>query len=129
MTASRLTFRKARHLCSRRAVDALFAGGNASAMAFPLRAVWRWEEATSGAPFRLLVVAPKRRLRHAVDRNRAKRQMREALRLTSPSLPTVEGRALHLAVLWVSDKPVYSARVAYAVETLIEKIRSASPQP
>lgn len=97
-------------------------------MAFPLRAVWRWEEAMSGAPFRVLVVAPKRRLRHAVDRNRAKRQMREALRLAAPSLPTAEGRALCLAVLWVSDKPVPSIRVASAVETLIEKIRSALPQ-
>ena len=36
---------------------------------------------------RLGVVAPKRRLRRAVDRNRAKRAVREAFRLARPCLP------------------------------------------
>ncbi|MBP3227215.1 MAG: ribonuclease P protein component [Bacteroidaceae bacterium] len=124
-----LTLRKARRLCLKRDVDALFRRGLPSAMAFPLRAVWHEVEADAGgAPYKMMAVAPKRRLRHAVDRNRAKRQVREAFRLMQEHLPQTEGRCLHVAFLWVSDTPQSTDRVKAAMARLLHKI-STHPRP
>lgn len=82
------TFKKSERLTSQILIDKLFAGGNASMAAFPLRVVYMQVEKTekSGADAALpsvsiLVSVPKKRFHHAVDRNRMKRLVREAYRL------------------------------------------------
>lgn len=96
-------------------IDKLFAGGNASMVAFPLRIVYmkvRDDEAgkTSGAervggaepPVSVLVSVPKKRFRHAVDRNRMKRLVREAYRINKHILwDALEGKNYKLAVAFV----------------------------
>ena len=81
-------FTKAERLNSMLTIDKLFAGGNASTVAFPLRIVYMVveDEKTDTAdytepPVSVLVSVPKKRFRHAVDRNRMKRLVREAYRL------------------------------------------------
>lgn len=75
-------FPKPEHLTLQRDIDALFAAGGHSAVAFPVRAVWRLAEWSGRGPrVKVLVSVSKRKFKHAVDRNRAKRQMREAYRL------------------------------------------------
>ena len=75
---------KEERICSRMLIEKLFKGENArSLMAFPLRAVFMTEPRTEdgNVPFvRILVSVPKRNFKHAVDRNRIKRQVREAYR-------------------------------------------------
>lgn len=87
------TFKKSERLTSQILIDKLFAGGNASMAAFPLRVVYMQVEKTekSGAdaalpPVSTLVSVPKKRFRHAVDRNRMKRLVREAYRLNKQIL-------------------------------------------
>ena len=79
---------KSERLTSRLVIDKLFAGGNASMAAFPLRIVFMQmekgnsENPDSSAnseklpPVSILVSVPKKRFRHAVDRNRMKRLVR-----------------------------------------------------
>ena len=66
----------------------------------------------------------KRRLRHAVDRNRAKRQIREAYRLNKEiiweQLP--EGVAVHLGLVWVADQPQDSALVQKRLVSLLHRV-------
>ena len=94
------TFPKAEHLCLRSDVEALFSPGSVSQTVFPLRATFRLVPyGGSGPRIQVLLSVSKRRLRHAVDRNRAKRQLREAYLLLTPLLlPAVPyGQALHAA--------------------------------
>lgn len=117
-------FPKAEHLCLQREIDALFAPGAHSAVAFPLRAVFRSVEPGDGPAVKVLVSVSKRKLRRAVDRNRAKRQMREAYRTRKPllleALPSGEG--VHIGFLWLADAPVASAVVEQRMEGLLQRI-------
>ena len=75
------TFRKPEHLCKQKEIEALFSAGSQSFTAYPLRATFKQVEPTTGPAVKVLLSVAKRRLHHAVDRNRAKRQLREAYRL------------------------------------------------
>ena len=75
------TFRKEEHLCSRRLIDQLYAEGH-RLMAFPYSVQWMIVPDVSAnlAPCQVMIVAPKRKFKHAVDRNRVRRLTRECYR-------------------------------------------------
>lgn len=79
----RFTFNKNERVTGTNRVDSLFESGD-SFMAYPLRVVYGKREKINRAPLSILVSVPKKRLRAAVDRNRMKRLIREAYRLTMP---------------------------------------------
>ena len=116
-------FPKAEHLCLRNDIDNLFTAGAKALTAYPLRMVYREVKHREGPQVKVLLSVPKRKLRHAVDRNRAKRQLREAYRLNKTALlealPQKQG--LHLAFMWLSDKPVESAFVTKKVVNLLHR--------
>lgn len=118
------TFPKAEHICLRREIDALFSTDNRAFTAYPVRAVCRVFSTESVPRIKVLVSVGKRHLRHAVDRNRAKRQLREAYRTRKASLSDVlpEGKGLHIAFIWMSDKPETTARVEHALARLLHNI-------
>lgn len=74
---------KKEKLCSPTAIDALFArsGGASAALSYPLRAVWRRREERRAECPQFVVIVPKKRVRHAVDRVALRRRIREAYRL------------------------------------------------
>ena len=118
-------FPKAEHLCLKRDIDQLFTAGTRSAVSFPLRAIVRTRSHDGKFPrVQVLISVAKRRLRHAVDRNRAKRQIREAYRLNKEiiweQLP--EGVAVHLGLVWVADQPQDSALVQKRLVSLLHRV-------
>ncbi len=117
-------FPKAEHLCLRNDIDALFSAGAKALTAFPLRVVYREVKHKDGPKVKVLLSVPKRKLRHAVDRNRAKRQLRETYRLNKPTLVGAlsEKQALHLAFMWLSDKPVDTKVIEKKVVNLLLRI-------
>ena len=76
------TFSKEERIVSNLLIETLFEKGNSHSLtAYPLRAVFLKTEHHEGcAPVQLLISVPKKRFKHAVDRNRVKRQVREAYR-------------------------------------------------
>ena len=75
-------------------------------------------------PVQVLISVPKKRFHHAVDRNRVKRQIREAYRrqktlLTDKVAPT---QMLVIAFVWLSDQLQPSADIDSRVKNLLERI-------
>ena len=128
---ARHTLPKGERLTGLKGIEALFHEGNSrSAAAFPLRVVYMLTDAqASVAPVRLLISVPKKRFKHAVDRNRVKRQVREAYRrhkqLLQASVPA--GQQLLVAFIWLSDShfPTHDVgqRVVNLLRRVAEKIR------
>lgn len=135
---NRETLSKEERLSGQHLVDELFGGGHShSAVAFPLRAVYAFSSTSSKRPnVRLLISVPKRRLHHAVDRNRVKRQLREAYRhhkhiltetlSTAPPTPeqqpAPDDRCLLLALVWMDGRILPSTDVEHLVVTLLRRV-------
>lgn len=117
-------FPKAEHLCLRRDIETLFSPGSKSLSVFPVRVIFRPVGEKDGPAVRVLLSVSKRKLRHAVDRNRAKRQLREAYRhnkqLLLSALPAAQH--LHVGFIWLSERPVPSTRVQTAVERALRQV-------
>ena len=113
--------KKEERLCSKKAIDALFAGtGSKSLSAYPIRAIFRH---TEEAGIRILVSVSKRRFRHAVDRNRVKRQLREAYRLNKHLLHSTDNdKGMDIAFIWLTDQHKESTLVATKMIALLNKI-------
>ena len=126
MTNSRFTLKKNERMASRRLIDQLFAGSSSHSLAaFPVRVVYIIKErAREETPVQVLVSVSKRHFRHAVDRNRAKRQLREAWRHHKETLASMmpADKCLAVAFLWLSDSPQPSAVVESRVSSLVQRI-------
>lgn len=102
------TFRKEEHLCGKKNIDELFTHGK-SFFSYPYVVYWKTSSSADGdIPARLLIVVPKKKLRHAVDRNRTKRLIRECYRLQKSSLHSFlssRGITASLALIYTEKQP------------------------
>lgn len=115
--------RKSQRLCSHRLIDTLFeAGRSKSFSAFPLRAVFCTRSRAEQQENQILVSVPKRYFKHAVDRNRVKRQVREAYRTQQALLTPQADTTLAIAFIWLDNKHHTSQEVAAKVRNLLQRI-------
>lgn len=128
MEERRYTLPKEQRLDSKLMIERLFAGGNHSFPAFPLRVVYMQitpEEGT--ADVSILISVPKKRFKRAVKRNRVKRQVREAYRrnkyiLLDALKESDEAKRLVLAFIWLDSRLYTSAEVESKVKRLLSHI-------
>ena len=120
----RYTFGKPEHLCLERDIHQLFSSRQKSMIAFPLRLLMLVVPHSGSSPHaKVLISVSKRHFKHAVDRNRAKRQVREAYRLQKHLLLAhiPEHSTVHLAFIWLSDEPMLSDLVHKRMLTLLNR--------
>lgn len=119
-------FKKEERIVSNLLIETLFEKGNSLSLnAYPLRAVYVKTEHREGcAPVQLLISVPKKKFKHAVDRNRVKRQIREAYRNNKSLLEgTVEeGQMLLIAIIWLSDKHFATKEIEKRVISLLKQM-------
>ena len=118
-------FSKEERLCSRLLIEKLFNGDRSkSVMSFPLRAIFMTEERDdSCVRAKILVSVPKKNFKHAVDRNRVKRQVREAYRKNKTILDSVlPEKMLVIAFVWTDSKHRKSAEIDHRVRGLLQRI-------
>ena len=120
------TFRKWERIVSKKQIESLFEGGESQSLAaFPLRVVYQiTERRQSNTPAQILISVPKKRFKHAVDRNKVKRQVREAFRLhKQPLWDTIpDDKQLAIAFIWLSDKHCSTLEVEKRVVSLLRRI-------
>jgi len=92
------TFPKKEHLCGEIRLGKLYAEGKAF-IVYPLRVVYKISENQDNVPVKVLVSVPKKRFKHAVDRNRIKRLMRESYRLSKvPFIDIVVSKSVSVQI-------------------------------
>ena len=119
----RATLRKHERVSNFRTIHELFCGGSAQSFsAYPIRLL----VLPSAGSNSILVSVPKRHFKHAVDRNRIKRQIREAYRrnktiLSAPPVDAKDGGAA-MAFIWISSQKLSSKEVDQRVVRLLKKV-------
>ena len=120
------TFKKEERIVSNLLIETLFEKGNSQSLsAYPLRAVYlRTEHREGCAPVQLLISVPKKKFKHAVDRNRVKRQIREAYRKNKAILEGTlgEGQMLLIAIIWLSDRHFATNEIEKRVVSLLKQM-------
>ena len=126
--STRNTFKKSERLCSRLLMDRLFQGDNHSVSAYPIRAVFLPVEPTEQQGISVLISVPKKRFHDAVDRNRVKRQLREAYRKhkhTLSNLMADREQGLLIAFVYVSPQIEPTSYIEKRMIRLLDKIGEA----
>jgi ribonuclease P protein component len=108
------TFSKEERLTGKTNIDQLFNDGKSFNL-FPFRVFYRVGSTLDGPPARLLIAIPKKKIKHAVDRNRLRRLIREAYRLHKAELVNcLENGAvsLHFALIYTAESTDLTFREA-----------------
>lgn len=123
------TLGKEERICSKKQIDQLFGGGCSKSMtAFPIRVVYALHPRGDGNPQTMLMVSvSKRHFKHAVHRNRIKRQLREAYRkhkgVLYEALSADSFKGLSMAFLWLDDRMYDSLYVEKRMCELLNRIK------
>lgn len=130
MTLDSLRLYKKEKLCSKTAIDMLFTRreGNVCT-SFPVRAVWRINDKRENKNVQFLISVPKKRFKHAVDRVKLRRRVREAYRLNRHFLPLNENIAIDIAFIYIGSSIEKYEEIERAIVKLLQKISTALNTP
>ena len=125
--ADRKIFHKSERLSLKNDIDTLFNNGQ-SFISYPLRIVYLSDigDTSSKSGISVLVSVPKRRIKHAVNRNRIKRLIRESFRLNKNTLTDTQqlnGKRLHIAFMYICDDVLSFTDIEKATIKALKKIR------
>ncbi len=126
------TLSKAERLNQKKVIGRMFRSGSRSFTVFPLRIVYMDATDDLRAPVAMMTSVSKRHFKHAVRRNRVKRQIREAYRLNKDGLTafaTANNRKIAVDFIYLSDRlfdtSFITKKVCTALSLIEEKLQSA----
>ena len=126
------TFRKEERLKRKKQIERLFASGR-SFFIFPFKVYWLIVEEDEGTPAKVLIGASRRTMKKAVDRNRAKRLIREAYRHHKiPLYENLKEKRLHahIGIIFTGPELLSSRqteeKINLVLARLLKEIKKAS---
>lgn len=123
-------FPTALRLKRRKDLQALFQGSG-HLFAFPLRVHFQLLQEQRNVPVQVAFSVSKRKFRHAVDRNRVRRRIREAWRLQwHPLGQRLGDQGLHLHVMFIytgGEQDTTYAAIAKGVKKAIHRLSAQLP--
>ena len=119
------TFLRQERLKSRKVISGLFKGAH-SFSAYPIRPVWCVLEKPTPFPIQITLTVPKKVFPHAVDRNRIRRQMREAFRLQKNNFYSAlaaksDTRHYGIILIYTAKEALPYADIEAGVKKMIKK--------
>jgi ribonuclease P protein component len=123
-TVSGNTFRKPEKLCSQVHIDQLFTEGKTLASK-QFRLIYLETETASQPVVKVLIAVPKKKIKHAVSRNRMKRLIREAYRLSKHKLLescTRTEKHYHIAFIFTGVKCISQQDTSTAINELLDRL-------
>lgn len=123
------TFDKSERLCSKKALDDLFAGGK-SKTAFPIKVIYKSSVYESAFPARVVFIVPKKKHRRANKRNTIRRRMREVYRLNKHTLyASLGNQKLDMMFVYLSNEVSEYQQIETVMCSLMEYVaKTAQPQ-
>jgi ribonuclease P protein component len=119
------TFGKNEKLCSQKIIGEMFESG-LSFLCFPLKVTWlKVDELPSEFPVQVAFSVPKRIFKHAHDRNRLKRLMRESYRLHKDKLyQIIENKETKVALMlvYIGKEKLEYAKIFNAITKVINRL-------
>lgn len=112
------TFRKSERLCSRTVIDEIFSKGK-ELRKFPYLLKYIYSKEKAENPVQIVISVPKKRAKSAVDRNRLRRQIKEAYRLNKSELDLYFKNNNSSIVLFL----IYTGKEKSAYAPLEEKLK------
>lgn len=123
----RNTLSKEERIYLRSEISKLFSSRD-SFICYPWRVLYLWVPYQEGYPSKILVSVPKKKLKHAVDRNRIKRLLKEAYRQNKHALQDTirqmeEQKTLLIAFIYLPDKVSKYSKVLRATKEALDSLR------
>ena len=113
---------KKERLCGKRNFSNLFDSGQTFFLS-PYKIFWTKIPETYSFPIRFAVSAPKRRFKHAVQRNLIKRRTREVFRTNKQILNVaVTNGQVHLIVIYTSDQLLSCVKLEESMKKILKRI-------
>jgi ribonuclease P protein component len=116
------TLKKIERLCSKKAIDDLFANGKSKTQ-FPFKLIYKTSEFESPYPARAMFVVPKKKHKRANKRNDIKRRMREVYRLNKHILyQSLQNQKIDLMFICLSNEELEYTVIEKSMLQLMETL-------
>ena len=119
------TFTKKERLCNKKTISALYAS-NKKLLVFPLSVHWlTLSNGQQPSPLQVIIVAPKKKLHNAVDRNRTKRLIRECYRTRKQQLIDIlqqKNLQMSLSINYIHSTPPDFKHLQHTFDKLFENL-------
>lgn len=131
ITKHKFTFKKKEHLCKQKQITELFVHKTGAITLYPLRIIFRYYHSTlnNDVPTQVLLSVSKKHFKHAVDRNKIKRQLREGYRKQKEILQpqSIKDRHLDIAFVWIAPIQQTTLEVETLVQKALKTIKESAP--
>ena len=119
------TFTKKERLCNKKTISELYAS-NKKLLVYPLSVHWLvLPNGQQPSPLQVVIVAPKKKLHNAVDRNRTKRLIRECYRTRKQQIADIlqqRGMQLALSINYIHTTPPDFKHLQNTFDKLFESL-------